>query len=42
MKMGETNDMCDAVVDDLAFDPDIDASDITVMNAAGSCNNRPP
>ena len=38
MKMGETNDMCDAVVDDLAFDPDIDASDIT----AGSCNNRPP
>jgi osmotically-inducible protein OsmY len=33
--MSETNDIRPAVTDDLAFDPDVDASDITVENRDG-------
>ncbi len=33
--MSETNDIRPAVIDDLTFDPDVDASDITVENRDG-------
>ncbi|HEY6310835.1 MAG TPA: BON domain-containing protein [Streptosporangiaceae bacterium] len=33
--MGNPNDICAAVVDDLTFDPDVDASDITVEDRGG-------
>jgi osmotically-inducible protein OsmY len=33
--MGKSNDICAAVIDDLTFDPDVDASDITVENREG-------
>jgi osmotically-inducible protein OsmY len=33
--MSETNDIGPAVTDDLTFDPDVDASDITVENRDG-------
>jgi osmotically-inducible protein OsmY len=33
--MSETNDISPAVTDDLTFDPDVDASDITVENRDG-------
>ena len=34
-EVNETNDIRAAVIDDLAFDPDVDASDITVENRDG-------
>ena len=34
-KMSETNDIRAAVIDDLTFDPDVDASDITVEDRDG-------
>ena len=34
--MGKTNDVRDAVEDELTFDPDVDASDITVENTDGT------
>ena len=36
MGMGQTNDVRDAVEDELTFDPDVDASDITVENTDGT------
>jgi len=33
--MGNTNDIGDAVQDDLTFDPDVDATDIRVTNVSG-------
>jgi osmotically-inducible protein OsmY len=33
--MGKSNDVRAAVIDDLTFDPDVDASDITVENRDG-------
>lgn len=34
--MGQINDVRDAVEDELTFDPDVDASDITVENTDGT------
>ncbi len=36
MGMGQINDVRDAVEDELTFDPDVDASDITVENTDGT------